>query len=78
MDFVTQEEIDKAHGNSNFGAISNLDVVRFGVLKCASGYYQGYTSTRICRDLGLISPGYRVTAKGRKHLWHWFGEKNTV
>jgi len=75
QDIITDEEITKVHANANFGDMDKRDVVNLGVLKCASGYHQGYTSTQIIREHGLISiMDYKLTAKGRKYLWEAFGD----
>lgn len=66
---VTDEELASAWGNANFGGMTPRSVVRLGVLKCASGYYQGYTSKTIGQDLGLINDKYELTPKGRMYLW---------
>lgn len=72
LELVTDEELDKVHGNANFG-ISKRDVLMLGVLKCASGYYQGHTSKTICIQHGLITKKtYKLTDKGRKYLWAAF------
>ena len=73
---VSDEELDKAWGNSNFGSMTKRDVVKFAVLKCASGYYQGYTSKIIANELGLINDKYEITPKGRQYLWAAFNTSN--
>jgi hypothetical protein len=74
QELISNEELEKVHGNSNFGPdLSKRDVVAYGVLKCASGYYQGATSRRICVDHGLIDEKtYELTSKGRAYLWASF------
>ncbi len=72
FDMITDEELDVVWGNANFGDMKKRDVVRFGLLKCVSGYYQGHTSRQIVTELGLITPNYKVTKKGRKYLWEAF------
>ena len=72
ISIVDEREVDTVWGNSNFGSMSRMDVVKLGVLKCASGYHQGSTSEAIIRDLGLITQGYRLTKRGRRCLWVWF------
>lgn len=67
---VSDEELDRAYANADFGNMTKREVVRLGVLKCISGWHQGHTSEMICRELGLISPQYRVTAKGRMYSWY--------
>lgn len=73
QEIISDEKIDEIHGNANFGSTSKRDVVRFGVLKCASGYYQGSTSTQIITEHGLVSSKYKLTKKGQKYLWAAFG-----
>ena len=73
VEIISDEEIERVHGNSSFGSTSKRDVVRFGVLKCASGYYQGSTSTQIIKEHGLVDKEYNVTPKGRTYLWAAFG-----
>ena len=76
---VTEAEIDAAYGNANFGDMSKIDVVRFGVLKRACGYHQGYTSRQISIDLGLIDGKTKqLTDRGKFCLWEWFNERTTL
>jgi len=69
---ISDDEIERVHGNANFGSMDKRAVVNQGVLKCASGYYQGSTSTAIIKAHGLIDDKYRLTAKGRAYLWETF------
>lgn len=71
-EIITDEEIDRVHANANFGGMEKRQVVNQGVLKCASGYYQGSTSTHIIKEHGLIDDNYRLTPKGRMYLWAAF------
>lgn len=71
-EIITDEEIERVHANANFGSMSKRQVVNQGVLKCASGYYQGSTSTQIITEHGLIDDKYRLTPKGRMYLWAAF------
>ena len=72
-EIIPDEEIEKVNGNANFGlCISKRDVVNQGVLKCASGYYQGATSTQIIKEHGLINDRYKLTKKGKEYLWAAF------
>jgi hypothetical protein len=73
QELISDSEVDRIHANSNFGC-SKRDVIRYGILKCASGYYQGHTSKTICIEHGLINKKYELTEKGRKYLWAAFGE----
>ena len=63
---VTAEEINAVWGHSDFGAMSKEDVVKYGLLKCAGGYYQGHTSRSILKNLDLITEKtYKLTRRGR-------------
>lgn len=67
---ISDEEIDRVHANANFGSnLSKRDVVNLGVLKVASGYYQGHTSAQIAKEHGLVTDEYELTPKGRCYLW---------
>lgn len=71
-EIVTDKELDNAYGNSNFGSLTKREVLKYGVLKVASGYYQGHTSKSIAQELGLVKKGRDVnelTRKGKDYLW---------
>lgn len=70
---ITQEEIDAVWGNANFGPeLSKMDVVKYGLLKCAGRWYQGHTSTQILYELGLITKKYTLTLRGSRCLYEFF------
>ena len=71
-EIIPDEEIERVHANANFGSMDKRQVVNQGVLKCASGYYQGSTSTQIIKEHGLIDDNYQLTPKGRMYLWAAF------
>jgi len=73
---VSDKEIDKVWGNANFGSQGRRETVNLGVLKCASGYYQGHTSRCIITELGLIDKEYKITKRGREYLWAAFNDPN--
>ncbi len=77
-EIITDEEIERVHANANFGSMSKRDVVNQGVLKCASGYYQGHTSTQIIKEHGLVNDKYKLTVKGKKYLWAAFSSSVSV
>ena len=77
-EIINDDAIDMVHANANFGSMDKRDVVAQGVLKCASGYYQGHTSTCIIREHGLIDNDYNLTDKGKKYLWAAFSSHNSV
>ncbi|WP_299083218.1 hypothetical protein [uncultured Paraglaciecola sp.] len=71
-EIITDDEIESVHANANFGGMDKRTVVNQGVLKCASGYYQGGTSNAIILEHGLITNDYELTPKGRAYLWAVF------
>jgi len=71
-EIISDEEIERVHANANFGTMDKREVVAHGVLKVASGYYQGSTSKAIIAEHGLIDGEYNLTAKGREYLWASF------
>lgn len=75
---ISDKEIDRVHANSSFGKISKRDVVKYGLLKCASGFHQGSTSKAIIREHGLIGKNYTLTKKGKKYLWAAFSTAISV
>lgn len=83
-EIISNEEIEKVHAYANFGSgITKREVVNQGVLKCASGYYQGHTSKQICVEHGLIKGMYReehytLTEKGKAYLWAAFKLSNSI
>lgn len=78
QEIITDEEIEKVWGGAHFGSMQKRDIVNQAVLKCASGYYQGKTSTQIITELGLINEQYNLTPKGKIYLWEAFCLPNTV
>jgi len=66
-------DIEKVWGNADFGPhLSKIDVVKYGLLKCAGMWEQGSTSKAILRDLGLITKNYKLTKKGARCLFEFF------
>lgn len=74
----TASEIDAVWGQANFGDLSREHVVKYGLLKCASGWHQGATSRAILTELKLITPKYRLTKRGRRALWEYFCGDSTI
>lgn len=80
-EMVTLKEVESVWGNANFGPRLNADklqVVKFGILKCAGGYYQGFTSKSICQALGLIGKNYTLTKRGKFCLYEFFKWDSTL
>ena len=74
---ISDDELEKAFGNANFGVLSNRDVIKQGLLKCAGRWHQGQTSRTILKELGLIGKNYTLTKKGGRYLYEAFrGDSN--
>lgn len=66
---ISDEEIERVHGNANFGTMAKRAVVNSAVLKGASGYHQGHTSMAIAVEHGLLTNSNKLTKKGQEYLW---------
>ena len=75
---VTQEEISNVWGNADFGGMTRMEVIKQGILKTASGYCHGSTSTHILRNLGLITAKNRLTKRGQYNLFEFYGKGHTI
>ena len=70
---VTLEEVEAVWGNANFGSMSKMDVVKYGLLKRAGMWHQGYTSKHILINLGLVTPKTnKLTKRGGRCLYEFF------
>lgn len=69
QEIISDDELFEAFKNTNFGTLDFRYIIAIATLKCLSGYAQGYTSKYVSTKLGLISPTYKVTAKGRQYLY---------
>lgn len=72
---VTNEELDAAWGNANFGDTPKREVLKDTLLKCVCGYSTGKTAKAICEELGLITMIYKITLKGQEYLYFACTEK---
>jgi len=74
---VTIKEVEGVWGNANFGPDLNdrkMDVIKGSLLKWASEYSTGYTAFSILVALKLMTENKRLTARGRRQLWVFFGD----
>lgn len=73
-EIISDAEVSRVHGNSNFGGMSPRDVLADGVLKYAMGYSGGHTQLCILLEHKLIrkpKPGRyfsTLTKLGQKYL----------
>lgn len=75
---ITDEQIEQAWGNSNFGDhldSNKRELINKTVLKCASGYYTGSTAKHIVIQLGLVTATkWMLTKLGKQYLYAAFSE----
>lgn len=73
---VSDEEIEAAWGNANFGeGADKREILRDTLLKIAGDFSTGATATRICQALGLLGHakcGISLTKKGRRYMFYSF------
>jgi len=72
LDIVTDQELDAAWGNADFGQNDKRFIVKQALLKCACGYYSGRTAKHILCELGLTTEQWEMTPKGRQYLFAAF------
>jgi hypothetical protein len=77
-EIVSDEELDKAWGNANFGNPDKRTLLKYGLLKCMANYHQGRTMTEILKDLKLANEEGEVTPKGNRYLWYAFGNGSSL
>ena len=78
-ELLSDDLIEKAFENTNFGSMTKRDLVRYGLLKVASGYYNGHTLKSILMELGLIhSQTGNITKLGKQYLYEAFSNGTSV
>lgn len=72
-EIISDEEIDRVHGNANFGSMTPREVIDEGIKKVLIGYSCGSTQEAILQEHGLVSfrnqrtRTLRVTARGMNY-----------
>ncbi len=77
-DVLTDEKINQAWGNANFGDRSKRSIIANALLKYACGYATGHTVMQICTELGLIGKTQRLTKQGKQYLWEYYSNGVSV
>lgn len=76
MSIVSDEELEVAFHNTNFGRSDKRELLNASVLNRAVGYHCGHTITMIMVQLGLIGEKtWKVTKKGQKLLREAYHEQ---
>jgi hypothetical protein len=73
-DLISDDQIDKAFGYSNFGNRTKRDVLIDTLKKVSGGWYTGHTATSIALELGLIEKRtnhYGLSDSGLDYLLTW-------
>ena len=72
-EMVTDKEIESAFKGTDFGSEKPDEIIKWGLLKTASGYTPGHTAKAILQELRLLSfSGHHLTNRGRYCLWVYF------
>jgi hypothetical protein len=71
-EIITDEQIDIAWGNADFGTIYKRGVMERGLLQHMCGYKTGHTIKMILIELGLINSKGTPLKKGKEYLWEAF------
>ena len=68
-DLVTDEQLEYAWGNADFGHNDKRGLIANTLLKSASGFSTGSTARHITVSLGLTDSRFELTRLGRSYLW---------
>lgn len=74
-EIITQEQIEKAFHNTNFGGADHRKLLEQGVLTSLTKYRNGHTLTLIMQELGFINKKNKILKKGKGFLYESFHEK---
>ena len=66
---VTDEEVSNAFRGTKYGNTNPREIIKFGLLKSACKYHNGYTTTQILKLLGLQKQNLKLTKKGKQYLY---------
>lgn len=79
IDTLTKEELIEAFEHTNYGEYPDYsDIVKWALLKVASGYRSGHTTTVALRRLSLINKSVSrptLTIRGEYNLWEFFRDE---
>lgn len=69
---LTDEVINAAFKNTNFGRDDFRTILAETVMKRAAGYHSGWTATTICKHLKLLGKQERPTKLGLTFAFHHY------
>lgn len=77
-DLISDDMVSQAFENTNFGITPPRDVIRFALLKYASGYQTGRTARLILIELSLLNESkLTLTKLGKQYLYEAFSQGNS-
>lgn len=72
-DIISEYDLNQVWGNADFGSNKNKRlIIKHALLKCAAGYFTGYTIRQIIVELGLATDRCELTPKGKLYLFTAF------
>ena len=75
VNLISDDQINAAWGNANFGDASKRDVIKDALLQIAGDFRTGHTAECILTELGLITSKRALTKKGKRYLFYSFHPK---
>lgn len=81
QDIVSDKQLEEQFRDTNFGDMSTRDIIRYSLLKYASGYTTGFTARSILISLELLRPLKRhhaLTKKGKIYLFEAFSNGHSL
>lgn len=69
---LTDEVINAAFENTNFGRTDFRTILAETVMKRAAGYHSGFTATTICSRLGLLNKHEKPTQFGLRFAFNHY------
>lgn len=81
LDTVTDEEIEKAFGQSIYPtneSYTKREILNDNLLKIACGFHTGSTIRYIAQNLGLLDNKFKFTNKGSYYLYTQYSALNKI
>lgn len=66
---ITDDQVDKAFKNTNFGSAVPRELIQDSLLKTACGFHSGHTIECIVKELKLVTTKRKLTKKGQNYLY---------
>ncbi len=76
-DLLTDEQINHAWGNANFGSTPKREIIANSLLKYMCGFDTGRTAFLICNELELVNDKKIPTKLGKRYVWAHYSNGNS-